>query len=154
MSLAARELRYHHRAYAPRAAILVFSIYLDPQIVSAAIAAGASGYLIKDAPPHELANAVAQVHSGQRYMDQQLAVRVALLRAEAERDAIAALTHRERQVLDLLSEGKSYSVAAGELGINYKTVTNITYSLRRKLNAKGLPDLIRKAVELRRPKKS
>src|SRR6476660_4191778 len=112
MSLAARELRYHHRGYPPRAAILLFSMYLDPQIVSAAIAAGASGYLIKDAPPHELANAVAQVHSGQRYMDQQLAVRVALLRAEAERDAIAALTHRERQVLDLLSEGKSYSVAA------------------------------------------
>ena len=140
------------RVYAPHVAILVFSMHLDPHIVSAAIAAGATGYLPKDAPPHELVKAVEHVRSGQRYMDQQLAVKVALLRAEAESSALVALTHRERQVLDLLSEGKSYPIAANELGISYKTVTNIAYSLRRKLNAKGLPDLIRKAVELRRTK--
>ena len=133
------------RSYAPSAAILVFSMHFDPHIVNAAITAGATGYLNKDAPPHELVNAVAHVRSGERYMDQQLAVRVALHRTEAE---IAALTRRERQVLDLFAEGKTYPVVADELGISYKTVTNITYNLRRKLNARGLPDLIRKAIEL------
>jgi DNA-binding NarL/FixJ family response regulator len=136
------------RSFAPRAAILVFSMHLDPIVVSAAISAGATGYLHKDSPPEELANAVAQVGSGERYMDQQLAARVALRRAEI---TTASLTPREREVLDLFAAGKTYSTIANELGINYKTVSNVAYGLRRKLGAKGLPDLIRKAIELTRP---
>src|SRR5215471_17141092 len=68
-------------SYAPHAAILVFSMHLDPIIVSAAIAAGAAGYLHKDALPDELPKAVAQLRSGQPYTDQQVSVRVALRRA-------------------------------------------------------------------------
>lgn len=137
------------RSYAPEAAILVFSMHLDPIIVSAAIAAGATGYLHKDASPDELAKAIAQLRSGQRYVDHQVAVRIALRRAEL---AVARLTPRERQVLGLFAEGKTYSIIADELGITYKTVANVTYSLRRKLGAKGIPELARKAVELTRPK--
>jgi DNA-binding NarL/FixJ family response regulator len=136
------------RSFAPRAAILVFSMHLDPIVIGAAISAGATGYLHKDAPPEELATAVAQVRSGQRYMDQRLAARVALRRVEI---TMAGLTPREREVLDLFAAGKTYSNIADELGINYKTVSNVAYGLRRKLGAKGLPDLIRKAIELTRP---
>ena len=96
---------------------------------------------------------MAQVNCCQRYIDRRIAVKIALLRAEVNRKSIAALTHRERQVLDLLAESKSYHVAADELGICYKTITNISYSPRRKLNVdKGLPDLIRKALELTHPR--
>jgi len=139
------------RADAPHTAILVFSMHVDPRAVSAAIAAGATGYLLKDAPPEELAKAVAQVRSGQRYMDHQIALRVAMLRAETSSEPVV-LTRRERQALDLLAEGKPYPVIASQLGISYKTVINMTYRLRQKLGAKGLPDLIRKAVELTRLK--
>jgi DNA-binding CsgD family transcriptional regulator len=52
----------------------------------------------------------------------------------------------------MLAEGKSYPAIAEHLGISYKTVINLTYRLRQKLNAKGLPDLIRKSVELMRLK--
>jgi len=139
------------RLHAPHAAILVFSMHVEPRIVRAAILAGATGYLLKDAPAEELAKAIRQVRSGEHYLDQQLATRVALLGAEAESNAAMALTRRERQALSLLAEGKSYPAVADQLGISYKTVVNITYKLRQKLNAKGLPDLIRKAVDLTRP---
>jgi DNA-binding NarL/FixJ family response regulator len=59
------------RSYAPHAAILAFSMHLDPVVISATIRAGATGYLLKDAPPEELANAVEQVRSGRRYIDRQ-----------------------------------------------------------------------------------
>jgi len=59
------------RSYAPHAAILAFSMHLDPVVISATIRAGATGYLLKDAPPEELANAVEHVRSGRRYMDRQ-----------------------------------------------------------------------------------
>ena len=55
-------------------------------------------------------------------------------------------------VLDLFAEGKTYAVIADKLEISYKAVTNITYHLRRKLNAKSLPDLMRKAIELTYPR--
>jgi len=59
------------RSCAPKAAILAFSMHLDPVVISAAMRAGATGYLIKDAPPEELTRAVEYVRSGRRYMDGQ-----------------------------------------------------------------------------------
>lgn len=138
------------RSHDTRPAILVFSMHLDPRIVSAAIAAGATGYLAKDAPPEELANAVKHVRSGERYMDLELARRVALVHAEAENDRFAALTPREQQVVRLLAEGTAYRGIADHLGISYKTVVNLTFRLRRKLSARGLSDLIRLAIEITR----
>jgi DNA-binding NarL/FixJ family response regulator len=59
------------RSYAPQAAILAFSMHLDPVVISATMRAGATGYLLKDAPPEELARAVEHVRSGRHYMDRQ-----------------------------------------------------------------------------------
>jgi DNA-binding NarL/FixJ family response regulator len=59
------------RSHAPHAAILAFSMHLDPVVISTTIRAGATGYLLKDAPPEELAKAVEHVRSGRRYMDRQ-----------------------------------------------------------------------------------
>jgi DNA-binding NarL/FixJ family response regulator len=56
------------RSYAPHAAILAFSMHLDPVVINTTIHAGATGYLLKDAPPEELARAVEHVRSGRRYM--------------------------------------------------------------------------------------
>jgi DNA-binding NarL/FixJ family response regulator len=137
------------RSYAPHAAILVFSVHADPIIIDAAIAAGATGYLTKDAPLEELSEAIAQVRSGRPYLDRQLSARVAIRRAEL---TMATLTTRERQVLSLFADGKTHSIIADELGITDKAVTNTTYSLRRKLGVKDVPELVQKAVELTRPK--
>jgi DNA-binding NarL/FixJ family response regulator len=136
----------------PDAKILVFSMHADARIVTSAIEAGATGYLLKDAAPDELLKAVEQVRLGKRYIDQELALKVALLRSETDRSGVSQLTLREREVLALLAEGIAYGTIAERLGVSYKTVVNITYRLRQKLAARGLSDLIRLAIELTRPK--
>ncbi|MGJ5203178.1 response regulator transcription factor [Bradyrhizobium sp. HKCCYLR20261] len=139
------------RSHDPRARILVFSMLADPRIVRSAIDAGASGYLLKDAPPHELPRALEQIRSGGTYLDPDLAKRIALLGTEADGGATAQLTPRERQAIALLAQAKSYQAIADQLGISYKTVINLTYRLRQKLGARSLPDLVRLAVEMSRP---
>jgi DNA-binding NarL/FixJ family response regulator len=138
------------RAHDPQAKILVFSMHADARIVTSAIEAGATGYLLKDASPDELPKAVEQVRLGKRYIDQELALKVALLRSEAERNGLSQFTPREREVLALLAEGVPYGTIADKLGVSYKTVVNLTYRLRQKLAARGLSDLIRLAIELTR----
>jgi len=130
--------------------ILVFSMHADASIIASAIQAGATGYLLKDAPPGELTVAVERVASGEPYLDEQLALKVALLYADRDRAPLGNFTPRERQVLGLLAEGKPYAMIGAELGVSYKTVINLTYRLRQKLGARGLSDLIRLAVELMR----
>jgi DNA-binding NarL/FixJ family response regulator len=134
----------------PEARILVFSMHADPRIVTSAIQAGATGYLLKDAPPDELPRAVEQIRLGNGYIDQQLALKVALLRTEADRNAVSRLTSRERQVLALLAEGLARREIADQLKMSYKTVVNLTYRLKKKLAARGLSDLIRRGIELTR----
>jgi len=138
------------RVHDPAVGILVFSMHADATIIASAIDAGATGYLLKDTPPGELAVAVARVRSGQPYIDDHLAMKVALLHAERERSPLGRFTPRERQVLGLLAEGKPYAMIGEQLGVSYKTVINLTYRLRQKLGARGLSDLIRLAVELMR----
>ena len=79
------------------AKILVFSMRSDRSSFMSAIEAGATGYLIKDSPTDEFAKAVERTRSGRRYIDPQLALNLAFA-------TNAALTPRERQILDLLLE--------------------------------------------------
>jgi two-component system invasion response regulator UvrY len=131
------------------ARILVFTMHSDPIIVSRALEAGAIGYLLKDTSSEELLRAFEKVRRGQPYIGNDLAVEVALLGKGGHRDRLADLTPREIETLQLLSKGKSYALIAEELDISYKTVVNVCYQLRQKLNVRTLPELIRMAIELR-----
>jgi two-component system, NarL family, invasion response regulator UvrY len=88
------------RSHDARARILVFSMRADRSSFVAAIEAGATGYLIKDSPIEEFAKAVEQTRLGRRYIDPQLALNLAF-------PENAALSPRERQILDLLMEDMS-----------------------------------------------
>lgn len=147
--LAGLDLIRRIRAHDARARILVFTMHSDPIIVSRALEAGATGYLLKDTSSEELVRAFEKVRRGQPYIGNDLAVEVALLGRSAHRDPLADLTPREVETLQLLSEGKSYALIAAGLGISYKTVVNVCYQLRQKLGVRTLPELIRLAVELR-----
>jgi DNA-binding NarL/FixJ family response regulator len=136
------------KAHDPRARILVFSMHSDPIIVSRALKAGASGYLLKDTSSQELVEAFEKVRAGAHYLSGEIAMQVALVGAGAHRDPLADLTPRELQMLGLLAEGNPYSGVAETLGVSYKTVVNTCSQLKRKLNARNLPDLIRIAVQL------
>jgi DNA-binding NarL/FixJ family response regulator len=136
------------KVHDPRTRILVFSMHSDPIIVSRALKAGASGYILKDTAPKDLIEAFEKVRGGGHYLGSELAMQVALVGSGARRDPLAELTPRELQMLGLLAEGKPYGRIAGDLGVSYKTVVNTCSLLKQKLGAKNLPDLIRLAVQL------
>jgi DNA-binding NarL/FixJ family response regulator len=130
-----------------RVPILVFSMHGDPVIVSRALEAGATGYLLKDTAPEDFLEALDKVGRGIPYLSHQLATQVALLRMRSPTKAFGAVTPRELQTLALLAEGHSYGQIAGDLGVSYKTVVNMCSQLKVKLGARNFPDLIRTAIE-------
>jgi len=140
------ELIRRMRSHDPRSRILVFSMHSDPIIAARALEAGATGYVLKDS--NELVKAFDQVRSGTPYLSNDLAVQVALVRTGVRANPLADLTPRELQTLSLLAEGKPYGRIAEELNVSYKTVVNACSTLKQKLNAKNLPELIRVAVQL------
>jgi two-component system, NarL family, invasion response regulator UvrY len=136
------------KAHDARARVLVFSMHSDPAIVMRALAAGATGYVLKDTSSQELVKAFDKVRIGEPYLSDALAMQVALSRAGAARDPLAELTPRELQMLGLLAEGKPYGRIADDLNVSYKTVVNTCGQLKQKLDAKNLTDLVRLAVQL------
>jgi two-component system, NarL family, invasion response regulator UvrY len=135
-------------AHDPATRILVFSMHSDPVIVARALEAGATGYLLKDTLPAEFIKALEKISSGTPYLSGDLAMQVALVRTPARHNPLAELTPRELQTLSLLAKGKPYGSIAEELNVSYKTVVNVSWQLKQKLNVRNLPELIRSAVQL------
>jgi len=134
------------RKRAPATRILVFSMHADPAIVARALAAGAVGYVLKDAPAGDLVRAYEQVRTGRPYLDGRLATEVALLQADPRRSLLGSLSPRERRILALLAEGRGYAAIADDLSVSYKTVTNACAALRQRLGLATLTELTHFAV--------
>jgi len=96
--------------------VVILTTFARPGYLRRALDAGASGYLLKDAPADRLADALRKVHRGGRAVDPELAVE-----AWSEADP---LNDRERQVLRLAGEGQSAGEIAGKLGLTQGTVRN------------------------------
>ncbi|WP_407352887.1 response regulator [Luteimonas sp. R10] len=96
--------------------VVIVTTFARPGFLRRALDAGVSGYLLKDAPAEELAEALRKVHRGGRALDPQLA-----LEAWSEADP---LSDRERQVLRLAGEGRSAGDIAGQLRLSQGTVRN------------------------------
>lgn len=126
--------------------ILVFSMYGDPIIVSRALQAGATGYLVKDHAADQLIKAVTTVAAGRPYLAHDIAVKVALLGRRMDGNSFSRLTSRELETLSLLAKGKSYREIAESLSVSYKTVANTSSHLKTILGAKTLAELIRLSV--------
>jgi DNA-binding NarL/FixJ family response regulator len=130
-----------------RIPILVFSMHGDPIIVSRALEAGATGYLLKDTAPEDFLEACETVRNGTPYLDHHIAMQVALLGTRGRSNMFGAVTPRELQALALLADGKSYGQIADSLGVSYKTVANTFSHLKVKLGARNLPELVRTAIQ-------
>jgi len=145
-SLAGLVLVERIKRHDPQARILVLSMHSDPVIVTRALHAGATGYVIKDTSTEELIRAVERVRSGLPYLGDDLATKIAF--TGPKQGPLADLTPRELQTLGLLAEGKAYASIAADLNVSYKTVVNTCWQLRQKLAAKNLPELVRTAVQM------
>jgi two-component system invasion response regulator UvrY len=131
-----------------RVPILVLSMHRDPTLVLRALEAGAVGYVLKDTATDELLKAIREVKEGKRYLSHSLAIDVALSRIPPRSESVANLSSRELDVLALLAKGKSYAQIAQELSVSYKTVVNLSWQLKKKLDVDTLPALVQKAMRL------
>lgn len=105
------------RSAGPGTRVLVVTTFARPGYLRSALDAGASGFMAKDAPAEELADAVRRVHSGLRVLDAALA-------EESLFDGANPLSDRERQVLKLAADGRSAAAIASEVFLSAGTVRN------------------------------
>ena len=108
--------------------VIILTTFARAGYLRRALEAGASGYLLKDMPAEQLADAVRRVRSGLRVIDPQLA-------AEAWTDEPDPLTDRERQVLRMAGEGAASSDIAIELNLSEGTVRNYLSEAINRLGA-------------------
>ena len=117
------------REMRPRLPVLILSMHTADQFARRAIAAGASGYLTKDAADAELVTAVSRLARGGKYFGAEVLERVALgLHPDREDRPHERLSDREYQVLRMIGGGKTVSEIATELTLSVKTVS--TYRAR------------------------
>jgi len=135
------------RAAAPATRVLVLSMHAAPDYVRPALRAGAHGYVVKGAGLDDLVRAVRAVAAGERFLGPEAArVAAADLGAADERDDLARLTPREREVLQLVAEGRTNREIAARLGLSPKTVDTHRTSLMNKLDLHDAQALTRFAV--------
>jgi two-component system response regulator NreC len=132
---------------APEARVLVLSMEDDPRYVREAFAAGASGYVLKEAADSELVAALKQVAAGERYVHPALGARMAVAEAEAAARAEEdPLSDREREVLRLLALGHTNQEIAKTLFISVRTAETHRAHIMRKLRLTTRAELVRYAL--------
>jgi len=137
-------------AEAPRVKVLCLSMHAERQLVTAALEAGASGYLLKELPVVELLEAIRKVMSGQIYLCPGIGDKVAPADTAGTSEAGAwkcsTLTTREREILQLIAEGQSNVEIAARLHVSPKTVSTHRQSIMDKLNIHNAVGLTRYAI--------
>ncbi len=134
-------------AAAKGAKVLVLSMQDDPSYVREAFAAGASGYLLKEAADAELVHAVREVAGGGRYVHPTLGARLAQAEVDAARRAADdPLSEREREVLRLLALGHTNQEIAQQLYISVRTAETHRAHIMQKLGLGTRAELVRYAL--------
>jgi NarL family two-component system response regulator LiaR len=105
----------------PSARVIVLTSFADDDRLLPALRAGAAGYLLKNAQPHELARAVRAAHAGEALLDPFVAARL-VEALGGEQEPLDRLTPREREVLELIGRGLPNKLIARELELSEKTV--------------------------------
>lgn len=134
----------------PEARVIALSTHADKRYVLNMIAAGASGYVLKEAASEELIRAVDAVVRGGHYLSPQITgVVFEPMRGKPVRSASSSLEilgPREREVLQLLAEGKTSKVIAERLELSIKTIETHRRNISQKLGLKSIAELTKYAV--------
>src|SRR5436190_4379844 len=133
----------------PGRRVIFLTMYEDEEYMLQCLDAGASGYILKDAPAPRLIGAVRDVNAGRTYLSPQvLGKLVDDFRSRSTGLARGStLTPREREVIKMLAEGNSVRQIAGILGLSVKTVEAHKFNLMRKLNIHNKAQLVTYAIQ-------
>jgi two-component system, NarL family, response regulator NreC len=145
---AVRQIRKAH----PHTKVLFLSMYDDEDYLGQALESGASGYLVKDTPTHELVAAVNEVARGGSHLSPCLMNHLVndfrgRSKAVGKRSRFETLTSRETEVLKVLAEGQSVKEIACALGLSVKTVEAHKFNLMKKLDIHNKAQLVQYAIQ-------
>lgn len=132
-------------------AVVMLSMHSDESYVLRALKAGARAYLLKDSAESDLVRAIHAVAEGKSYFSPAVSKvlledYVRKLQRAGGEDSFDLLTSREREILQLVAEGKSNKEVANLLNLSVYTVETHRSNLMQKLNLRGVPELILYAV--------
>ena len=133
----------------PAIKVLILSGHANEEYVLRALRCGAAGYMLKEAAAEELELAIKAVAQGKTYLSPSVSRTVVesyLQRAAGEEGPIEQLTARQREVLQLIAEGKTTKEIAGTLGVSVKTVEAHRLQLMARLGIHDVPGLVRYAI--------
>jgi DNA-binding NarL/FixJ family response regulator len=136
----------------PSTRVVILSMFATQEHIYRALQAGARGYLLKESAGIEVVNAVREVMSGRRYLSQKISEDVideyVRLRDQMdEEDPLSRLSPREREVLQLVVDGKSSAEIAEILFLSPKTVETYRSRLMQKLEIHDIPGLVKFAIQ-------
>ncbi|WP_375788412.1 response regulator [Bradyrhizobium sp. Pha-3] len=141
---AMRELK----AAGSRSRFIFLTVHTEPQVAAEALRAGASGYLLKAAAGEELFEAIRAVMAGRVYLTPHVTKDVLRAISQPEGKEASHLTQRQREVLQLIAQGKRMKAIAAELHISIRTVEDHKSQLLHTLDANSTADLIKLALKL------
>ncbi len=135
----------------PHTAVVILSMHSDESYVLRALKSGARAYLLKDSAEADLIRAIRSVFEGKSFFSPAVSKTlledyVRQLRERGQEDSYELLTTREREILQLLAEGKSNKEVAGLLNLSLYTVETHRSNILQKLGLHTIPDLILYAV--------
>ena len=131
----------------PAVRIVMLSMHATAEYVYRAFEAGACGYLLKEMAVEEVITAVRTVHEGGRYLSPALAESVPDPASGYARGPVDSLSTRERQVLQLVVEGRTSNEIARMIHLSPKSVETYRSRLMLKLGVRDLPSLVKFALE-------
>ncbi len=146
---ATREIKAIH----PNIKVLIFTMHKNKEYLYQAISAGADGYLLKEDADTELSSAIKTIRRGKIYVSPNLSDELTEDWAQISRGKSKVpferdpLTTREKEVLKLISGGKSNREIAGLFFISIRTVERHRANIMMKLNVKKTADLVKYAIE-------
>ena len=135
----------------PTTAVVILSMHVDESYIMRALKAGARGYLLKDSAPADLIGAIQAVSQNKSFFSPKVSRILAedyvrVLKQKGAVDSYDLLTSREREILQLLAEGKANKEVAAALNISPYTVETHRRNLQDKLNLHSFAELILYAV--------
>jgi len=128
----------------PHIKIIALSMHSDRRFVTEIFKAGASGYVLKEAALSELVDAINAIKRGCSYISME--IQKVMNKKLSKHPLYSELTDREREVLQLIAEGKSGKQTADCLDISVKTVDSHRQQIMKKLNMHSIPELTKYAV--------
>jgi RNA polymerase sigma factor (sigma-70 family) len=135
------------RQECPECNVLVLSMHKDAPYVRETLRAGAKGYLLKDAIDGDLVTAVRAVARGEGFLSPPVSATVLADYQKHVADPLDQITPRERQLLQMLAEGKTSKDIASELDISVYTVDAHRSRIMKKLQLRSIGDLVRFAIQ-------